>query len=95
MTQTDNKPIATIKDGRLKATIWQNTSKNGTLFRVNFSRSYQDGAGKWHDTDSFSGSETLRIGHLAARAYDNISTLRAKVHVANETETTPGDGRRS
>ncbi|MCZ6851295.1 MAG: hypothetical protein O7F17_06610 [Planctomycetota bacterium] len=33
----------------------------------------KDDAGDYHDSDSFSGSDLLRISHLATRAYDAIS----------------------
>ena len=37
---------------------------------------YKDDAGNYHDSDSFSGTELLRIAHLASRAYDRVSGLR-------------------
>ena len=39
-------------------------------------RTYKDEAGDYHDSSSFSGSELLRIAHLAKRAYDATSELR-------------------
>jgi len=71
-----NQPKDTLRDGLLRATIWKNEGEKGAFFSVNLSRSYQDDAGNYHDSDSFSGSELLRIAHLATRAYDRISELR-------------------
>ena len=71
-----NKPTDTLRDGNLKATIWRNESEKGAFFSVNLTRSYKDDAGNYHDSDSFSGTELLRIAHLAGKAYDRISALR-------------------
>jgi hypothetical protein len=70
------QPEDTLRDGLLKATIWKNEGEKGAFYSVNLSRSYQDDAGNYHDSESFSGSELLRIAHLAGRAYDRISELR-------------------
>ena len=71
-----NQPTETLRDGSLKATIWKNEGEKGAFFSVNLSRTYKDEAGNYHDSDSFSGSELLRIAHLASRAYDQVSELR-------------------
>ena len=71
-----NQPEETLRDGSLKATIWKNEGEKGTFFSVNLTRIYKDDAGNYHDSDSFSGTELLRIAHLATRAYDRISELR-------------------
>ncbi len=69
-------PIETLRDGRLKATIWKNHGDKGNFYTVTFSRSYKDEDDNWKDSDSFSGSELLRIAHLSTRAYDRSSELR-------------------
>ena len=71
-----NQPTETLRDGSLKATIWKNEGEKGAFFSVNLTRTYKDDAGNYHDSDSFSGTELLRIAHLASRAYDRVSELR-------------------
>lgn len=79
MTNENNQPIDTIRDGALKATIWKNTSKNGHFYSVEISRTYKDETtGKLKDSHSFSGSEPLQVARLAQLAYDKIATLRQK-----------------
>ena len=73
-----NKPTETLRDGSLKATIWRNETDKGAFFRVNFSRGYRDDAGNWQDSDSFSGSELLRLARLASKAYDRTNELRVE-----------------
>ena len=76
MTNENNKPYQTIRDGALKATIWRNDSEKGPFYSVNFSRTYTDAAGDYKESDSFSGSELLQLGHLSTKAYDVISEAR-------------------
>ncbi len=71
-----NYPIETIRDGSLKATIWENDSEKGSFFSVNISRTYKDEEENYHDSASFSGAELLRIANLASKAYDRVVELR-------------------
>ena len=73
-----NKPLATVRDGAIKATIWTSpTDKGGVRYSVDISRSYTDPDGKWHDTHYFGRNELLRVAHLAAKAYDTIAIAAA------------------
>jgi hypothetical protein len=73
---TNTKPAATIRDGALKATIWRNTGDKGEFHSVRFTRTWKDEQGHYHDGDSFSGAELLRLAHLATKAYDEFASLR-------------------
>jgi hypothetical protein len=77
MSTSKAKPVDTIRDGSLKATIWANFGEKGTFYSVQFTRSYQDAENNYHDTDSFSGSQLLRIARLAHIAYDEILIRRS------------------
>lgn len=78
MTQNQNsKPVETIRDGAIKASIWKNEGEKGPFYSVKITRTYTDDAGNYHDSDSFSGSELLRVARLAGKAYDRASELRA------------------
>ncbi len=81
MTTSNNKPALTLTDGALKAAIWRNETEKGAFYSVSFSRRYKDGAGNYADAYSFSGSELLRISHLAGRAYEQANALRAQAAV--------------
>ena len=66
MTQkTNSKPIETISNGALKASIWKNQGEKGPFYSVRITRTYTDDQGNYHDSDSFSGSELLRGVRLA------------------------------
>lgn len=83
----NNKSTETLRDGRLRATIWKNESEQGAFYSVSFTRSYTDADGNWHDSDSFSGSELLRIAHLAQKAHEQTRQLRSA-----ESSTEPNGG---
>ena len=76
MPTVNNKPIDTIRDRSLKATIWKNTSEKGDFYSVEFSRTYKDGE-TFKDSHSFTGTELLRISRLADIAYTEITIHRA------------------
>jgi hypothetical protein len=78
MTTETNKPVDTIRDGALKATIWKNQSEKGAFYSVNFTRTYKDNEKNLQDGDSFTANELLRLSHLATKAYDRTSILRAR-----------------
>jgi len=71
-----NQPAMKLRDGTLSATIWKNPTEKGFRYSVNLSRVYEDEHGNLRDSDSFSGSELLRIARLARMAYDEIVVLR-------------------
>ena len=69
MTQQNNKPLHTIRDGSLKATVWKNESEKGPWLSVDFSRGYRTRDGDWRDTSSFRGDDLLKLSFLAQKAY--------------------------
>ena len=71
------KPILTIRDGALKASIWANQTDEGKTFHsVTFGRTFTDNAGNAKSSTSFSGSDLLKIARLADKAYDHIASMR-------------------
>lgn len=76
--ESKKKPAKTLRaPGGLKATIWPNVRKDGsTAFAVQFSRTYRDPDGQYHDVNSFDAGEALQISVLATDAYKAISELR-------------------
>ena len=87
MTTSNNKPIQTIRDGALKASIWANPNKKGVFYSVRISRTYKDAQDQYRDTDSFSNAELLRVARLANIAYDEIAILRG-----HDPETATANG---
>ena len=73
--KTKKRPVETLRDGAIKAAIWKNKSENGIFFNVTFARSYKDTDGDLQDTDSFSGTQLLRLARLAEKAYERTGQL--------------------
>jgi len=84
--KTKQRPVETLRDGAIKAAIWKNESEKGAFFSVTFARTYKDGDGNLQDTDSFSGSQLLRLARLADKAYDRTAKLAQAERAKDDTE---------
>ena len=82
----NNKPIDVMRDGNLKASIWENTNEKGPYFTTTFARSYRDEKGDWHDTQTFFRSDLLRISELGRRAYGRIDELAREHRQSQNTD---------
>ena len=74
--QEPNRPVDTLRDGNLKASIWRNEGENGASYSTTFARVWRDDQGKWHDSQSYSGTDMLRLGELSRTAYHRTNELR-------------------
>jgi len=83
------KPIETLRDGRLKAAIWQNESDKGSYYTVSLAKVYEDREGKLRETNSFSAGEMLRVSELAREAHNVIRDLNREHAVERKTELQP------
>lgn len=75
--EPSNKPLETLRDGVLKATIWANQTEKGTFYNTNLSKLYEDRNGQLKETTSYNSTELLRIAELARQAHTNINMHRA------------------
>ena len=60
----NQKPIAEVRTGAIKATIWKNSTENGARFKVTFNRLYKDG-NKWKSTSTFGRDDLLLLAKVA------------------------------
>lgn len=63
-----NRPVHEIRLGRLKGTIWANSSETGVRHNTTFSRIYKDGD-EWKDSDSFGREDLLLLAKLANQVH--------------------------
>lgn len=84
MSEDRNRPIETLRDGALKASIWENTRDGSASHSVQFRRSYRDQDGQLRDSDSFFGADLLRLAHLATQSHDRLNRLREQSREASE-----------
>ncbi len=76
-TSETNRPVHTIRHGRIKAAIWGNETQKGMMYNVTFSRSYQDDQQQWHDTPSFGVGDLMTVSKAASDAHSWISAKKA------------------
>jgi hypothetical protein len=58
------KPVHEIRLGRIKATIWENETEQGTRHNVNIVRLYKDDD-EWKQSASFGREDLLLVGLVA------------------------------
>jgi len=91
MSTTKNKPIITLRDRSLKASVWRHHDAKGRPFYpVTITRTYKDDEGNYHDTDRLLGDELLRMARLCERAYD--MTLEYRQQDRQIDAVTPATG---
>ncbi|MDQ0314617.1 hypothetical protein [Amorphus orientalis] len=91
--ENDNKPVDTLRDGRVKASIWEKETDKGPFHSVTFARTYRDQDGNYADAHSFSGTDLLKVSRLAERTYDQVQERRAQSYAERQRETAQGSGK--
>ncbi|QPH54675.1 hypothetical protein [Pontivivens ytuae] len=70
------QPVEHLREGALRASVWENPGPHGPQHKVTFSRTYRDQDGAFHETGSFGAKDLLGLQHLAGRAHDALRTRR-------------------
>jgi hypothetical protein len=70
-TEMSKKPVHEIRLGRIKATLWENETQNGTRHNVTLSRLYKDGE-NWKDSSSFGRDDLPLVAKVADLAHSWI-----------------------
>ena len=70
----NQKPVAEVRIGRVKAAIWQNETEGRTRHNVTFSRLYKDGD-QWKSTQSFGRNDLLVLRKVADQAHSRLFEL--------------------
>ena len=71
----NQKPVAEVRIGCVKATIWPNGTKEQPRHNVTFSRLYKDEAGEWKSTQSFGRNDLLVLAKVADQAHTRLFEL--------------------
>jgi hypothetical protein len=75
---TNNKPATTLRRGIVKATIWENMSKNGPFFATTFSRPFKDQSGAWRSGTSYGLNDLEALMNVALEAKEWIAAHVSK-----------------
>lgn len=85
-----NQPLTTLRDGRLKAVIWENQNEAGEPYHnITLAKTYEDKDGRLQDTNSFSASELLKVGELAREAHGVIRGIRRDLAIERQHDERP------
>lgn len=87
---TNTPPASVIRDGNLKATIWENQGDKGAYFTTTFAKTYRDQqSGELRDTNVFTSNDLLRISELAREARSKTRELYQDRFPTRTQERTP------
>ena len=70
-----NRPVFVARYGSIKASVWQNETRNGPMHNVTVSRSYKDGE-EWKDGSNFGRHDLLDLAEAAREAATKIRDLQ-------------------
>lgn len=70
-----NKPIHSIRVGRVEVAIWKNQSETAAWYNFTFQRSYRDDEGDFKNTATFGRDDLPVIAFLTARAFEYVESL--------------------
>ncbi|MBL9213283.1 MAG: hypothetical protein JNL92_22665 [Opitutaceae bacterium] len=84
-------PVRTLRLGRIKAAVWENSTDQRAYYNVTFARTYMDAEKKFRDTDSFGRDDLLLLAKLADQAHTFVCEQMA----AQKQEEYPEPSRRS
>ena len=73
---TKQKPVETIRDGALSASIWKNDGENGAFYNVTLQRVFTDAEDNVKNSESFGQADLLKLSRLCHKSYDKIDRLR-------------------
>ena len=90
---SNTPPTDVIRDGNLKASIWQNESEKGSFYTTTIAKTYKDQDGKLRDTSGFSNNDLLRVSELARNAYNRTNELRRENTPSHSTNQAPEQSR--
>jgi hypothetical protein len=76
----------TLRIGRIKASVWENTANDRPFHNVKFTRTYVDQDKKFHDTDSFGRDDLLALSKLADQAHTFVCERLASTREEGNSE---------
>lgn len=71
-TQDKNKPAAEFRINGVKAVVWENETRNGTMFNTSLVRVYKDKDDEWQETHSLGRDELLAAAKVLDEAHSFI-----------------------
>lgn len=66
------KPVHEVRMGRVRAAVWENETRNGSMHNVTLSRLYKDDNDEWQDSTSFGRDDLPLLAKVADQAHSWI-----------------------
>jgi hypothetical protein len=90
-----NRPAQTIRYGAIKATIWRNPTRNGTMYSTTVIRTFKGEDDEWRESHSFGPNELPTVAKLLLDAHSWIQDQLARERTeASEPELQQRQARR-
>ncbi|MEM7702516.1 MAG: hypothetical protein AAF251_11315 [Pseudomonadota bacterium] len=90
--EQSKKQPTVIRDGRLKATLWENESERGPYVSIDVSRTYTDEDGNPRDSRSIFVSDALRASELMREAYSKGRTIEKELRREHQAQRSQEQG---
>lgn len=71
-TSDSNKPAAEFRINGLKAVVWENETRNGSMFNTSLVRVYKDKDEEWQETHSLGRDDLLTARKVLDEAHSFI-----------------------
>jgi len=81
-------PTSVIRDGNIKATIWENQGEKDAYFTTTLAKTYRDQNGDLKDTSVFTSNDLLKVSELAKGASTKTRELYQERTPARTPERT-------
>lgn len=65
---TRKQPATVLRNGSVKATIWENQGPKGPFFSATFARPYKDAEGNWQNSGNFGLHELESLMNVTLEA---------------------------
>jgi hypothetical protein len=72
MANSKKKPVHEVRLGRVRAAVWENDTKSGSMHNVTLTRLYKDDDDKWADSTSFGRDDLPLLAKVADQAHSWI-----------------------
>ena len=73
-----NRPAQTIRYGAIKATIWRNPTRNGTMYSTTVVRTFKGEGDEWRESHSFGPGELPTVAKVLLDAHTWIQEQLAR-----------------
>jgi hypothetical protein len=87
-----NRPATTIRYGAIKATIWRNETRNGSMYSTTVTRTYKEGD-DWRESHSFGPGDLPTVAKVMLDAHTWVQEQMVRERQEERQPQQPRKGR--